>query len=94
MNMNARLADDVIANLKAYPEHWTFDKYEARNERRRIVVWIANGSYGLDLQVQSYSSGNAPSFFSALFGWCSWRGRLYRAIRRAQYQIATSPISA
>lgn len=76
-----QLADWAVGSLAMEPEAWSFDVFRAKHTSG-VTVWIANGSYGLDIRDEGIEIGGVTPF-SILFGWATWRGRVYRAARNA-----------
>lgn len=76
-----QLVNWVVGSLEVEPENWTFDHYNA-NHTSGLKVWIANGTYGLEIVSDGARFGGVTGF-SILFGWLSWRGRIIRAVREA-----------
>lgn len=75
-----KFVDAVVKSFDEHPEDWVFDGFRAVNSRAKIIVWLANGRYGL-----SVNEVGGVTFVSAFFGWCiPWRVRVWNAAMRAQ----------
>ena len=76
-----QLVDITLWALREHPEDWEFTRFEAKNDKLDIVVWMANSYYGLKVRGPGVGTPEEPATFT---GWLQpWRRRLMCMLHQA-----------
>ena len=68
-----QIALDIAESLKKYPEQWTTDGRYYLAHKSGVKIWVANETYGIEVNGNKPSHSSRKHILKAYRGWLGWK---------------------